>query len=231
MEPAMLNLIAACAYFLLIHFGVSGTKLRDVLVARLGPGPYRAAFAIASLVGLAWMIYAFRHAPAVPLWGLVRGLRPAAYFLVLVAFLFAVIGLATPSPTRVGMESKLEQGPGIARGMVRITRHPFLWAVALWALVHLIVNGELAALVLFGTLLVLALGGTAAIDAKRRRAFGDQWAQFAALTSNIPFGAIAAGRNQLLPALREIGPWRPLAAVVVYAAAFYLHGRIGPPLG
>jgi uncharacterized membrane protein len=226
----MLNLIAASAYFLLIHFGVSGTKLRDVLVARLGPGRYRGAFALASILGLVWMIYAFRHAPAVPLWGLVLGFRPAGYALVLIAFLFAVIGIATPSPTRVGMESKLKQGPEIARGMVRITRHPFLWAVALWALVHLIINGELAALILFGTLLVLALGGTAAIDAKRRRAFGDQWTQFAAVTSNIPFVAIAAGRNQLLPALREIGLWRVLLAIAVYAVAFYLHGRIGPSL-
>jgi uncharacterized membrane protein len=176
------------------------------------------------------MIYAFRRAPAVPLWGLVLGLRSAAYVLVFIAFLFAVIGVATPSPTRVGMESKLKQGPESARGMVRITRHPFLWAVALWALVHLIVNGELAAVILFGTLLVLALGGTTAIDAKRRRAFGDQWTQFAAVTSNIPFAAIAAGRNHLLPALGEIGLWRPLVALLVYAVAFYLHGRIGPPL-
>ena len=226
----MLNLIAASAYFLLIHFGVSGTKLRDALVARLGPGPYRGAFALASILGLVWMIYAFRHAPAVPLWGFVLGFRPAASVLVLIAFLFAVIGIATPSPTRVGMEAKLKQGPDIARGMVRITRHPFLWGTALWALVHLIINGELAALILFGSLLVLALGGTTAIDAKRRRAFGDQWAQFAVVTSNIPFAAIVAGRNQLLPAVREIGVWRALAAIAVYAVAFYLHGRIGPPL-
>ena len=226
----MLNLIAASAWFLLIHFGVSGTKLRDVLVARIGAGPYRGAFALASILGLVWMIYAFRHAPAVPLWGLLLGFRPTAYVLVLIAFLFVVIGIATPSPTRVGMESKLKQGPDIARGMVRITRHPFLWGTALWALVHLIINGELAALILFGSLLLLALGGTTAIDAKRRRAFGDQWAQFAAVTSNIPFAAIAAGSNQLLPALREIGVWRPLAAIVVYALAFYLHGRTGLPL-
>jgi uncharacterized membrane protein len=226
----MLNLIAASAYFLVIHFGVSGTRLRDALVARLGPGPYRGAFALASILGLLWMIYAFRHAPAVPLWGLVLGFRPAAYVLVLIAFLFAVIGVATPSPTRVGMESKLAQGPDIARGMVRITRHPFLWGTALWALVHLIINGELAALILFGTLLVLALGGTAAIDAKRRRAFGDQWAQFAAVTSNIPFAAIAAGRNQLAPALLEIGAGRVLLALGVYVVAFYLHGRLGLPL-
>jgi uncharacterized membrane protein len=226
----MLNLIAASAYFLLIHFGVSGTRLRDALVARLGPGAYRGAFALASVVGLVWMIYAFRRAPAVPLWGLVPGFRPAAYVLVFIAFLFAVIGLATPSPTRVGMESKLAQGPDIARGMVRITRHPFLWGTALWALVHLIINGELAASILFGTLLILALGGPAAIDAKRRRAFGDQWAQFAAVTSNIPFAAIAAGRNRFAPALREIGAWRVLLAIAVYVVVFYLHGRLGPPL-
>ena len=226
----MLNLIAASAYFLLIHFGVSGTRLRDGLVARLGEGPYRGMFALASVLGLVWMAYAYRHAPAVPTWGLVLGFRPAAYLLVLIAFIFVVIGLATPSPTQVGMESTLTRGPDIARGMVRITRHPFLWGVALWALVHLLVNGDLASLVLFGSLLVLALAGTAVIDAKRRRGCGAGWMQFAAVTSNVPFAAILAGRNRLGPAVAEIGVWRPLVAIAVYALAFYLHARAGLPL-
>jgi uncharacterized membrane protein len=128
------------------------------------------------------------------------------------------------------MESQLRRGPDIARGIVRITRHPFLWGVALWALVHLIVNGDLAAFILFGSLLVLALVGTVSIDAKRRRAFGEQWTQFAGVTSNIPFAAVVTGRNRLGPALREIGLWRPLAAIAVYVAAFYLHGQAGPSL-
>lgn len=226
----MLNLVAACAYFLLIHFGVSGTTARDALVARLGGGRYRGAFALASLLGLAWMIYAYRHAPSIPLWGLLLGFRPAAYVLVFIGFLFVVIGIATPSPTRVGMESSLAQGPTIARGVLRITRHPFLCGVALWALVHLIVNGDLASLILFGSLLVLAVAGTVSIDAKRRRNFGEQWAQFASVTSVVPFAAIVAGRNQLGPALVEMGIWRLLIAIVVYGAAFYLHGRLGPPL-
>jgi len=226
----MANLIAASAFFLLIHFAISGTRLRDALTARLGEGPYRGAFALASLVGLAWMIYAYRHAPTIELWGVLLGFRRAAYALVFIAFLFAVIGILTPSPTRVGMESKLASGPEAVRGMVRITRHPFLWGVALWASVHLIINGDAASLVLFGSLLVLALGGTAAIDAKRRRRFAEQWAPFAQLTSNIPFGAILAGRNRLGAALAEIGAWRYLAALVLYGAAFYLHGRVGPPL-
>jgi uncharacterized membrane protein len=115
--------------------------------------------------------------------------------------------------------------------MVRITRHPFLWGVALWALVHLIMNGDLASFVLFGSLLILALGGTAAIDAKRRRMFGDHWTPFAQSTSSVPFAAILSGRNSMAPAVKEIGIIRPLAAVLAYALILYFHGRLfGAPL-
>ena len=224
----MPDLIGACAYFLLIHFGVSGTRLRDALTARLGEGPYRGLFSLASLAGLGWMIYAYRRAPLIATWGLLPAFRPAAYVLVFIAFLFAVIGILTPSPTRVGMESRLD--PQTARGMVRITRHPFLWGVGLWAATHLIVNGDVASLILFGTLLVLAIGGTASIDAKRRRKFPDRWPSFAQATSSVPFAAIARGGNRLTAALTEIGVWRLLAALALYGAAFYLHGRLGPPL-
>ena len=224
----MADLIAACAYFLVIHFGVSGTRLRDTLTGKLGERAYRGLFSIASFIGIGWMIYAFRHAPLVPTWGLVLGFRPAAYVLVLIAFLFAAIGIMTPNPTQVGMESRLD--PDKARGMVRITRHPFLWGVALWAATHLVLNGDVASLILFGTLLVLAIGGTAAIDAKRRRRFPGQWQKFGQATSSVPFAAIARGGNRLGPALAEIGMWRILAALALYALAFYLHGRAGPPL-
>jgi uncharacterized membrane protein len=174
------------------------------------------------------MIYAYRRAPLIPTWGSLVGLRTTAYVLVFIAFLFAVIGVMTPSPTTVGMESRLD--PQMARGMVRITRHPFLWGVGLWAATHLVINGDLASLILFGTLLVLAIAGTASIDAKRRRKFPQQWQGFAAATSSVPFAALARGSNRLGPALAEIGLWRILAALLLYGVAFYLHGRLGPPL-
>ncbi|HEY7888548.1 MAG TPA: NnrU family protein [Steroidobacteraceae bacterium] len=224
----MPDLIAACAYFLLIHFGVSGTRLRDALTGTLGERRYRGLFALASFIGIGWLIYAYRHAPLVATWGLMLGFRPAAYALVFIAFLFAVIGVMTPNPTQVGMESRLD--PEKARGMVRITRHPFLWGVALWAATHLVLNGDVASLILFGTFLLLALGGTASIDAKRRRKFPEQWQKFEHVTSSVPFAAIARGANRLGPGLAEIGAWRIVAALVLYAVAFYLHGRMGPPL-
>jgi uncharacterized membrane protein len=226
----MVSLIAAALFFLLIHFGVSGTRVRDSLVATLGAGPYRALFSLASLGGIVWLIYAYRHAPTVETWGLLLGLRPAAFVVVFVGVVLVTIGLASPNPTSVGMEGTIAKGADAVRGVTRITRHPFLWGVALWSLAHLVVNGDLASVILFGSLLVLSLGGTASIDAKKRRQLGEKWQQFAAATSNIPFGAIVAGRNTLGPALAEIGIVRPLVAVLVYAALFVLHGRFIAPL-
>jgi uncharacterized membrane protein len=227
----MNGLVAAAVFFLGIHFGVSGTRLRDRLVAALGEKLYRGLFALASLIGLIWLISAYGRAPHLPLWGQLVSLKPVAAPLVLLAFVFVAVGLATPSPTVAGMESQLARGAPV-RGIVRITRHPFLWGVALWALTHLTINGDLASLVLFGSLLVLSLGGTLSIDAKRRRAFGEHWERFAGATSNVPFAAILRGRNELGTALREIGVIKPLIAAVAYAALFLLHSRLfGVPAG
>src|SRR5207249_4103417 len=159
----VIALLLACAFFLLIHFVVSGTRLRDALVARLGEGPYLGVFSLASLAGLLWMIHAYAHAPVIELWGRLPRLRPVAFVVVFVGVLFVVVGLASANPTSVGMEGRLARGAEGVRGITRITRHPFLWGVSLWALVHLTVNGDLAALVLFGSLLLLALAGTTVI--------------------------------------------------------------------
>lgn len=220
----MLNLIAAAAFFLLIHLFVSGTRLRDVLTARIGQGPYMGLFALASLAGLAWLGIAFALARGGPgdavLWDATPTTRWIQLGLTLIAFLFIVIGLATPNPTSVRQEGVLERDDAV-RGMLRITRHPFLWGVAIWAAGHLMVNGDVASLVLFGSLLILALFGTASIDAKRKRALGEKWNAFAARTSAVPFAAIASNRQSLRPG--EIG-WRlPLLAVVVWAALLWLH--------
>jgi uncharacterized membrane protein len=224
----MCNLLAASAFFLAIHFLISGTRLRDALVRQLGERPYRGFFSLASLVGLVWMIYAYRHAPTLMLWTASPSLRPLAYGLVFIAFLLAVIGLATPSVTGVGIEGRLVDGDAgsMIRGVTRITRHPFLWGVAAWAVAHLIENGDLASLVLFGSLLFLALGGTASIDAKRRRVYADGWSRFAEATSSPPFFAIIRGRNSFGSALREIGVVRPLLAVIAFALVFHFHGRL-----
>jgi uncharacterized membrane protein len=226
----MANLVAAVALFLGIHFGISGTALRGRLVSLLGEKAFRGLFALASIAGLIWLIRAYSTAPYIPTWGRLVALGPLAPPLMLVAFLFVVIGISTPSPTTAGMESQLTRGVQV-RGITRITRHPFLWGVALWASVHFVINGDMAAALVFGSLLLLAIVGTSSIDAKRRHAYGERWEHFSRETSNVPFAAILQRRNHLWPALREIGIARPLIAVAMFAAIFLLHGRLfGAPL-
>jgi uncharacterized membrane protein len=137
-----------------------------------------------------------------------------------VAFMLAVPGLLTPNPTSVRQEDRLEK-PDAVRGIIRVTRHPFLWGVALWAAGHLMVNGDLASLIFFGSLLGLAVFGTASIDAKRRRALGAKWDAFAAQTSAVPFAAIASGRQSLK--IGEVGWWRLGVAVIVWGALLFAH--------
>ncbi|RAK61013.1 NnrU family protein [Phenylobacterium hankyongense] len=220
----MTSLIAAAAFFVLIHLLVSGTRVRDALTGRIGQGPYMGLFALASVGGLVWLGFAFGSSRGSAdndvLWGMTPATHGLQLALQLVAMLLIVPGLTTPNPTSVRQEGALDR-PEVVRGMLRITRHPFLWGVAIWAIGHLLVNGDAASLVLFGSMLVLALFGTASIDAKRKRALGAKWDAFAAQTSNAPFLAIAQGRQRL--SLREIGWWRILLAVAVWAALAWAH--------
>jgi uncharacterized membrane protein len=217
----MISLIVAALFFAGIHLGVAGTGLRDRLIAAIGRG-YQFLFSLASLAGLIWLIFAYNHAPYVPGWGIPGWWKPVAIVLMLPAFLLVVIGLATPNPTSVGQEERVAEAP---TGIVRVTRHPFLTGVALWAIVHLIANGDWASFVFFGAFAVVAAAGTVSIDAKRRRKLGDaRWQAFAARTSILPFGAILHGRNSFSAV--EIGAWRPLVGLLAYALMLGGHAHI-----
>ncbi len=202
----MTTLLAAAAFFVLIHLLVSGTALRDGLVARIGQNAYMGLFSLASVAGLVWLGFGFAQGRGeawnASYWTLTPATRHIQLATQLLAMLLIVPGLTTPNPTSVRQEGALDR-PDVIQGMLRISRHPFLWGVAIWAAGHLLVNGDRASLVLFGSMLVLAVFGTASIDAKRRRALGPAWDAFAASTSNIPFGAIFGGRQSF--SLAEIG--------------------------
>ncbi len=218
----MTMLILSAVFFAGIHLGVAGTRLRDGLVERLGGKGFMIGFSIASLVGLFWLIGAYRAAPYLMTWGPLEWWKPVAIVLMLPAFLLAVTGLLTPNPTSVGQDGQLAKAPA---GIVQITRHPFLIGVGLWALVHLVGNGDVASLILFGTFAVVALAGPASIDAKRRRLLGaDQWDAFASRTSILPFGAIAAGRARFDP--RSAVSWQVGVALLAYALMLGGHSHL-----
>jgi uncharacterized membrane protein len=213
--------VLAAVFFAGLHLGVAGTTIRDRAIAALGERGYQVAFSIASVIGLVWLVVAYNRAPYVVTWGFLGWWKPFAIILMLPAALLVVIGLTTPNPTSLAQEGRLAQPP---QGIVRVTRHPFLTGVALWALVHLIGNGDVASLVFFAVWAVVALAGTVSIDNKRRRLLGAAWEPFAAQTSIVPFAAIAAGRNRFSPG--EVGAWRLGIAVVVYALMLGGHAHV-----
>jgi uncharacterized membrane protein len=226
----MLNLILASSFLLLSHFLIASTPLRGLLVSRLGERLYSKSYSLLAVLALAWLVIAYRQAPSLPLWQAPRWLGIALTPFMLLASVLIVGGLTTPNPVIVGLQ-KLFDRPDIVRGTLRITRNPFFWGMGLFALAHLILIGDVAATLVFGSVAILGLAGARILDAKKARRHGDAWKAFAAKTSDVPFLAIAQGRQRF--AWDEIGWWRLALGVALFAAVLALHRMLlgGNPLG
>jgi len=215
----MTNLIAAACVFLLIHLLISGTRLRDVIVGVIGEKAYVPLFALASLGAVVWMCIAYNQAYASPdnrvLFDAGQGLRDAAIPVLFIAFALVIPGVTRGNPTSAG------QGGAAVTGVLRITRHPFLWGSTIWAGFHLIASGTLASTIFFATFFLLASLGTRAIDGKVRRKRPAEWQAISSRTSNIPFAAIVAGRNHFVAS--EYFDWRFSVAVVLFGVLLYFH--------
>lgn len=219
----MVSIALAAAFWLGLHLIVAG-PLRARLVGMLGEGRFRGIFSALTIVGLVWFVFAFRAAPMTPLWPTIPALGYLALVLVFLAFLLVVVGAGATNPTDTHHRMIDNKVP--VYGITRVTRHPRLCGITLWSTAHLLVNGNLAALIMFGALLVTAVNGMVSIDRKRRHALGGRWDEFEKQTSRLPFAAILTGRTRFERA--EFHVWQVALAVALFAGVFWLHGTIGP---
>ncbi|MDO5658971.1 MAG: NnrU family protein [Paracoccus sp. (in: a-proteobacteria)] len=208
----------ACAFalFLAAHVIPAMPRLRGPLIGALGRAGYLAGFSLVSLGLLYWLLMAAGRAPYVGLWPPAIWQRWVVNLAMPAAILLTVFGTAAPNPFGVGGQ---ERGFDPDRpGIVGVTRHPLMWAFALWAGAHLLANGDLAHAILFGAMLIFALSGIAAAEARARRQPG--FAMAARRSSLIPLAALITGR------------WRPAAlpsgrrmaiAVAVWLGLLALH--------
>jgi uncharacterized membrane protein len=215
------DLVVAAVIWVGLHLVVSGTRVRDGLVRRLGERAFYWAFSLASVAAIGFLVHSWRGADTTLLWVAPGWLRWVLVVVMLVAFFFFVASVSAPNPTMVGQPSAMAEPP---RGMVRVTRHPMLWSFALWAVVHMIGNGDTAAQVFFGAFLVTALAGMPSIDAKLARRDPGSWRALSAATSVVPFAAIVEGRNRFVA--QEIAWWVPVVATIAWAALLYLHAGL-----
>ena len=128
--------------FLGSHLFTTFRTARAGLVERFGAGPYRGLYTLVSLAGLGLIIWGFGRYRAE---GMVQLWYPPVWtrHLALTLMWFAFVALAASGPL-----------PGKIRGWLR---HPMLAGVKIWALAHLLVNGDLGGLLLFGSFLAFAV--------------------------------------------------------------------------
>ncbi|MBB3066368.1 NnrU family protein [Limibacillus halophilus] len=207
------------------HFLFSAQPLRGLLVDRLGQSGFLAAASVLHASTFIWLLLAYRSAPFDPIWEPPRFLLHLPALIMVPAVFLVVTGLTTRSATAVGGDAVEVSDPTVLNsGILRITRHPFLWGTSLWALAHLLVNGDGASILLMGGVLVLSLGGMLHIDRKREAEMGAAWGPIRMTTSLIPFAALMTGRCSM--DWRGIGWWRSLLSLVVYAALLALHSTV-----
>ncbi len=219
----MAELALASVVFIALHI-LPALKLRERLIKRIGDPAYMGLFSLASVLGLAWMISAYQGAPVGDLlWVTGPGVRHATVLLMLIPFIFVVTGTTTKNPTSVLGKGALD-APQQWTGIFAITRHPVMWAIIIWAVLHLLNRPDPRSLLFFGSMGILAVAGSMRQEERKHQEFGKAWEKFAAETSHVPFAAILRGKAKLH--LRDLGPWRIATAIILWLGTLYLHARI-----
>jgi uncharacterized membrane protein len=159
------ELFLALALFLLSHSIPARPRVRGALIARLGRANYLILYGLLSIVLLVWLVSATIRAPVIPLWSSGLWTWHLALALMLPACWLLVGGLAAPNPFSVTLSHRRfdPSRPGI----IGLLRHPVLWGFTVWAGVHLIANGDVAAMILFGVFLLFSLVGMRLIDRRK----------------------------------------------------------------
>ena len=176
----MLLLALGLALFLGIHLVPTQPDLRSGLIERFGANAYKAAFSLVSLVGLVLIIAGYHKLQVMPgknpqLWTPPTAMRHIALLLMLPAMILLA---AAYIPSRIRTAVK----------------HPMLAAIKLWALAHLLSNGDLAGVLLFGGLLAYAVIDR--ISVKKRAALGPLGDAKGGLTGDV--AAFAVGTTLFL---------------------------------
>ena len=166
---------------LMVFLGVHSVRIvaeswRTRTLARIGEGPYKLAYTAVSLLGLGLIVWGFGMVRETPLmlWIPPRGMRHAAALLTLVAFVL----LAAAYVPRNAFKARLH--------------HPMVLAVKTWAVAHLLANGSLAHVILFGAFLAWGVANFIAAR-KRDRALGTSYApgSTAGTVSTVVLGVLA----------------------------------------
>jgi uncharacterized membrane protein len=212
---------AAFACFLLSHILPAQSSVRSKLVKLLGSRGYLALYVGVALIVLWWLIDASERAPLVVLWYQQPWQRWVPIAVMPVVCLLLAFAIGAPNPLSFGGARSGDFDPNNP-GIVGIVRHPILWAIIFWAASHVVPNGDLAHVMLFGTFVGLSFLGMMILDRRKRKQLSfARWDDLARLTSNNPFRAADASllRAWSIPEAM----WRFLIALLIYVSFLIFH--------
>jgi uncharacterized membrane protein len=212
----LFQLFLALVVFVALHSVPALPALRARLIGLLGRRLYLIAYSLVSLASLAWVFYAALRVDYIPLWDPAPWQAWVTLVLTPIGLFLLLAGLFTPNPLSISVR-RADTAPG---GIVAVTRHPELWGFMLWAASHVVPNGDVRSLVLFGALLLFALAGIPLTDRRARKRLGDDWPALAARTSILPFAAIISRRAHF----RLDGPMLAALLLTALIAAWFLTG-------
>lgn len=208
----MADLLFAVGVFIAAHLIPSVKPVRAALVRAIGERLYLSAYSAVSIGIIVWMGLAYAAAPHEELWPTADWMRWLAVAVMAPACVLTVAGITTPNPFSLGWGVK---GFDSAKpGIVGVTRHPVIWGLGLWSGIHVLANGDLASLILFGLLSVLGLTGPKSLENKRRSALGAD--AFEHMKFEIAGTPIAA-------AMAQAGIGRIIGGLALWAALLLVH--------
>jgi uncharacterized membrane protein len=219
MNEALWILVAANVAFVGTHFAMSH-PLRAPLVKALGAGGFQIAYTLVSFATLAWVYFAFIAAPPADLPGSGNIGWIAATIITLPAMiLLAGSFIGNPALPTPMAEAQARAEP---KGVFRVTRHPMMWGIGLWAISHMALFWSIRTMVTALAMGVLALVGAKLQDAKKEALMGEAWGQWESRTSYWPRW------GQLF----SVGAVPLIAGTALWLGGSWLHlGRAGIPAG
>lgn len=184
---AMTLLTFASVAFVVTHLGLAGPA-RHGLVSRLGRKGYQLAYSVVAFLAVGTMAHFYSEAreTANPLWGVNPWIwTPASMVMWVACILF--MGSLRGNPVLVHPGATRMEFPSKAKGVYAITRHPMMWAFALWGIVHLAVNPTLPSFMISAAIVIVALAGAAAQDERKALTIGEPFRDWQARTAFVPF--------------------------------------------
>jgi uncharacterized membrane protein len=220
--------------FLGSHLVISSRAVRPRLIALVGERAYPGVYSLVAFATLVPLILAFAHNKhsGAMLWNLrdVAVVRWLVWLLMLLALVIFIASFITPNPGSMGAQAG-NKDASVARGVLKISRHPGFVAFSTFGIAHILMNGFVGDVIFFGSFPALSIIGGMHQDARKEEQLGASYKKLEECTSFFPGLALIQGRQHWTA---DDVPWIAIViGIALTAVIVWLHPTIfgGNPMG